>query len=437
MVPAAGAADGRGASSTPVTSVSSATRRAASPPRAGSCATCCASRTSMRASSRRFFASCASSKTAASTRTSTELLALQAFVAEGMKRFEYTLRRKVGEGRESRHRHRRRRSAAGVPEARRGILPLAVAGETAAVGSVGLEVQVRAGCRRTPPYPAAAPTPHPARLRSVGQPPHCRCRRRGHRRSPPRRRSPRAALAAATDAARAESRRALPSSSDFDSDFQFCRLMYRQVRAHQRGLGWGTDYPDAEINFSIRLSELTKTRVSRTSDHEPNHFVVRPTDDTLFQCPFIIMSDPGSVGLHRRGCRRAARLPAQGRLPVGRRLLGPVGVGRLCRRNRQGPAAGASIRFASSRSIIRSSRRCSRSRAFRRCRRGSTGRGAATPPRWAATAPTRTWPPSATSMAAIMVLMTHNTDISDSWEREGQNPEYFLSFSPRRVRRRS
>jgi len=30
----------------------------------------------------------------------------------------------------------------------------------------------------------------------------------------------------------------------------------------------------------------------------------------------------------------------------------------------------------------------------------------------------------------IMVLMTHNTDISDSWEREGQNPQYFLSFSP-------
>jgi hypothetical protein len=30
----------------------------------------------------------------------------------------------------------------------------------------------------------------------------------------------------------------------------------------------------------------------------------------------------------------------------------------------------------------------------------------------------------------VMVLMTHNTDISDSWEREGQNPDYFLSFSP-------
>ena len=31
-----------------------------------------------------------------------------------------------------------------------------------------------------------------------------------------------------------------------------------------------------------------------------------------------------------------------------------------------------------------------------------------------------------------MVLMTHNTDISDTWEREGEQPrEYFDLFSPR------
>jgi hypothetical protein len=29
-----------------------------------------------------------------------------------------------------------------------------------------------------------------------------------------------------------------------------------------------------------------------------------------------------------------------------------------------------------------------------------------------------------------MVLMTHNTDISDAWEREGEDPRYFYSFSP-------
>ena len=30
----------------------------------------------------------------------------------------------------------------------------------------------------------------------------------------------------------------------------------------------------------------------------------------------------------------------------------------------------------------------------------------------------------------VMVLMTHNTDIADSWEREGEDPAYFHQFSP-------
>jgi hypothetical protein len=31
----------------------------------------------------------------------------------------------------------------------------------------------------------------------------------------------------------------------------------------------------------------------------------------------------------------------------------------------------------------------------------------------------------------LMVLMTHNTDIADAWEREGESHEYFNLFSPR------
>ncbi len=30
----------------------------------------------------------------------------------------------------------------------------------------------------------------------------------------------------------------------------------------------------------------------------------------------------------------------------------------------------------------------------------------------------------------IMVLMTHNTDIADSWEREADDPQFFFNFSP-------
>ena len=35
------------------------------------------------------------------------------------------------------------------------------------------------------------------------------------------------------------------------------------------------------------------------------------------------------------------------------------------------------------------------------------------------------------SHGRLMVLMTHNTDVADTWEREGENQEYFDLFSPR------
>jgi len=30
----------------------------------------------------------------------------------------------------------------------------------------------------------------------------------------------------------------------------------------------------------------------------------------------------------------------------------------------------------------------------------------------------------------IVAMMTHNTDVSDSWEREGDDPQFFYRFSP-------
>ena len=83
-----------------------------------------------------------------------------------------------------------------------------------------------------------------------------------------------------------------PTPESFDGGFTFCRGMYTAVRRNPSGAGWTTDYPDADINFSIRLSELTKTRVSRRPDGEPNHLTLRLTDDNLFNCPYLHMAQP-------------------------------------------------------------------------------------------------------------------------------------------------
>jgi len=63
--------------------------------------------------------------------------------------------------------------------------------------------------------------------------------------------------------------------ASFDGGFNFCRMMYSSQWRENGGQGWSTDYPDADINFSIRFAELTKTRVSKQPSGVPNHFVTK------------------------------------------------------------------------------------------------------------------------------------------------------------------
>jgi hypothetical protein len=62
--------------------------------------------------------------------------------------------------------------------------------------------------------------------------------------------------------------------------------------------------PDAELNFSIRLSELTKARIFRGTDGKPVHVTVRLTDDALFKCPYLHMEDVGTMALSEEEVRK-------------------------------------------------------------------------------------------------------------------------------------
>jgi hypothetical protein len=75
--------------------------------------------------------------------------------------------------------------------------------------------------------------------------------------------------------------------------FTFARLRYDAAPrppGSRRG-GWTTDLPDADLNLSYRLQQLTALRV------DPNARLVRPTDPDLADHPFIFASAPGAMGL--------------------------------------------------------------------------------------------------------------------------------------------
>src|SRR5262245_6531635 len=97
-----------------------------------------------------------------------------------------------------------------------------------------------------------------------------------------------------------------PTATTFDGNFHFCRVMFNSDRREKQG--WGTDYPGADINMSVRIAELTKLRVTMTRDANgeqvPDAVVVRLTDDALFSCPFIFMEDAGTARFSEDESRR-------------------------------------------------------------------------------------------------------------------------------------
>ncbi len=87
----------------------------------------------------------------------------------------------------------------------------------------------------------------------------------------------------------------MATAESFDGGFNFCRIIFSQSRDGD-GANWSVDYPRADINLSIRLAELTRTRISRDpATGEPNHVLLRLTDDLLYQCPFIMMTEVGAA----------------------------------------------------------------------------------------------------------------------------------------------
>jgi Domain of unknown function (DUF4159) len=84
------------------------------------------------------------------------------------------------------------------------------------------------------------------------------------------------------------------TEESFDGSFNFCRIMTTYAPDGDGG-NWAVDYPRADVNLSIRFSELTKTRISRDVSGEPNHVVLTLTDPLLFECPFIMMTEVGAA----------------------------------------------------------------------------------------------------------------------------------------------
>ena len=218
---------------------------------------------------------------------------------------------------------------------------------------------------------------------------------------------------------------AMPES--FDGAFQFCRAAYRGAMGGD-GDGWSTDYPDADLNLPTRFSELTRAPISRTHRGLPNHIIVQLTDPLLFHCPFIMMFEVGGVYFEEGEARilrdyldkggflwvddfwgtrawsvwdsQIRKVFPESEFPIVELPLDHPIFHQFytVRKKAQIPSINHWLSYRDTSERFEDSRP-----AHIRAIADSHGR--------------------------IMVLITHNTDFGDSWEREGVSREYFVNFS--------
>lgn len=229
----------------------------------------------------------------------------------------------------------------------------------------------------------------------------------------------------------------------FEKDvFTFARVMFRSAAelgektnfGWGRGprLGWWVDFPDADLNFSYRLQQMTSIRTN------PEGRVVRLTDPDLSDYPFLYMEHCGYIQLRDAEVAALARYLRNGGVLLiidfwstrdwdgfarqMKRVLPDRSWTDLdvdhplfhCVYNIEGPMRRLQVptmQFWNQNFDLND--------PSTRLQWADRGEGSETMHVRALL----------DDKQRISVLAFHNSDISDGWEREGENQEYFQKFS--------
>jgi len=219
-------------------------------------------------------------------------------------------------------------------------------------------------------------------------------------------------------------------AEDFDGSFMYCRGFYTSVRREAGGMGWWTDYPAADNNFSVRLMELTYAHVQLDAERQPNTVVVRLTDPLLYKCPILFMEDTGTLRFTNREAQSLHDYFLKGGFVYVDDFWGSAAwdqweneIGRVLPPS-EFPIFDIPPEHPIMHTLydVKSVPQVPAITFWLRNGGNTSERGA--------DSAHVNFRGIADDRGRLMVVMTHNTDISDTWEREGENREYFERYSP-------
>jgi hypothetical protein len=219
----------------------------------------------------------------------------------------------------------------------------------------------------------------------------------------------------------------VPPKHFHDGGFTVCKWMFRSNRSEFSGIGWSTDYPFGEINLLTRISEFTNIRVSQTG-RDLNYWVVQLTDDQLFECPMLIGSDVGTAALSKTEAQRMREYLLKGGFLWVDDFWGTPAWDQWARLITgvlpEFPIVDVAPADPIRHTLFNITQVKQVPSIF------SWGGPGSDPRERGSDSPHANFRAIADGHGRIIVAMTHNTDIGDSMEREGDDPAYFAEFSP-------
>lgn len=216
---------------------------------------------------------------------------------------------------------------------------------------------------------------------------------------------------------------------DYNGAFLFCRIVFRNDPQGD-GNGWGVDYPRADINLTFRLSELTKTPVTRDERDGYNHVVLRLTDPLVYRCPFVMMTEPGGAYFDDDEAAALRDYALKGGFLWADDFWGEHAfnwwAGQIGKAfpPEQYPIVDVPLDHQLFH-LLYDVKHIPQIPSINFW----AGTGGSTSERGAESAVPHVRA-IVDERGRIMVLMTHNTDFGDAFEREGDDHQYFLTFAP-------
>lgn len=203
--------------------------------------------------------------------------------------------------------------------------------------------------------------------------------------------------------------------------FTFARVIYDSSGG--RGGGWATDMPDSDLNFSLRLQQLTSLKVN------PHPIALELTDPRIFDYPFLYMIEVGGIMLSDAEVQALRKYCLNGGFVMIDDFWGDEALYTLLQTlkrvfpDREAKEVPLEHEIFQCVYPLQEKPQIPSIHSWQRT--GLTYEQHY----WGDNTETVHYLAIHDDAGRIVMFICHNTDLGDGWEREGEDPQYFQEFA--------